>query len=246
MLRNECTAREADCGQHGHSAGPESGPTDPAEHDMFYLDTQSASPIHKSVFSIASLLGLLAATLPARKQPTLTAHDAVFFALLAIYYLRLLVTVWVFQKRKWTAGETAIISLVIPLAFYSLSEWNALPGQHRLALDSLALVLYFGGSFINTASEYTRHRGKQTNPGRLYTLGLFRHARHINFLGDILLFTGLALFTGSHYALLIPLIMTVNFVVFVIPALDAYLKRKYRDDYLHYSQTVRRLVPYLY
>ena len=61
-----------------------------------------------------------------------------------------------------------------------------------------------------------------------------------------MLFVGLALFTGSLAALSIPLIMTLNFLGFVIPALDAYLRQKYGDDYVTYARTTRQLVPYLY
>ena len=213
---------------------------------MFYLDAQSASPAHKTVFSIACLAGLLAAALPIIDMPTRHLHDEIFYLLLVIYFLRLQVTVWVFQKRQLTWIETLIISAVMPLAFYSFSEWNALPDERSLWLELSALALYGAGSFINTAAEYARYRWKQSHPGQLYTRGLFGYARHINFFGEIMLFVGLALFTGRLAALAIPLIMTLNFLGFVIPALDAYLRQKYGDDYVTYARTTRQLVPYLY
>lgn len=213
---------------------------------MFYLDAQSASPIPKTVFSVACLSGLCAAALPIVDAPGRHLHDAVFYALLVIYFLRLQVAVWVFQKRQWTWIETAIISMVMPLAFYSFSEWNALPHEQPLWQALSALTLYGAGSFLNTAAEYARYRWKLANPGKLYTHGLFSYARHINFLGEIMLFVGLAWFTGAAVALAIPLIMTLNFLGFVIPTLDAYLQHKYGNDYATYARTTKRLIPSLY
>ena len=41
---------------------------------------------------------------------------------LIIYFLRLQITVWVFQKRKWVWPETIIISIMIPLALYAFAH----------------------------------------------------------------------------------------------------------------------------
>ena len=59
----------------------------------------------------------------------------------------------------------------------------------------LGLALFVLGSYLNTASEYMRHVWKRRpeNAGKLYTGGLFRYARHINYFGDDLLGTGFAL-----------------------------------------------------
>ena len=57
---------------------------------------------------------------------------------------------------------------------------------------------------------------------------------HINYFGDIVLFTGLAIVTHSLSMLVIPLIMAVNFVFNIIPSLDRYLEKKYKGlDYVH-------------
>ena len=55
---------------------------------------------------------------------------------------------------------------------------------------------------------------------------------HINYFGDILLFSGLALITQSLSLLVIPFIMTLNFIFFLIPSLDKYLEKKYRYMYI--------------
>ena len=47
-------------------------------------------------------------------------------------------------------------------------------------------VMYAVGSYLNTASEYSRHLWKQQpeTQGKLYTCGLFRYSMHIK--GDSL------------------------------------------------------------
>ena len=98
------------------------------------------------------------------------------------------------------------------------------------------------------SAEYRRHvwKLKEENKGRLYTDGLFRYSVHINYFGDVVLFTGFAMITHSLSMLVIPLIMTVNFVFNIIPLLDKYLEKKYGDAFREYLQKTKKLVPWIY
>jgi len=94
-------------------------------------------------------------------------------------------------------------------------------GNNKLVVgvvEIIGILLYLSGSYINTHSEYSRHvwKLKEENKGRLYTEGLFSLTMHINYFGDIVLFTGLALVTHSLRMLIIPLIMALNFVSNII------------------------------
>ena len=62
-------------------------------------------------------------------------------------------------------------------------------------VEVIGILLYISGSYINTQSEFDRHvwKLKEENRGRLYTEGLFSLSMHINYFGDIVLFTGLAM-----------------------------------------------------
>ena len=63
---------------------------------------------------------------------------------------------------------------------------------------------------------------------------------HINYFGDIVLFTGLAMVTHSLSMLVIPLVMTINFIFNIIPSLDRYLEKKYKDEYFDYSKNTKK------
>jgi protein-S-isoprenylcysteine O-methyltransferase Ste14 len=167
---------------------------------------------------------------------------------LIIYFLRLQVTVWVFQKRKWVWSETIIISIMVPLALYAFVHVGGNNHQPFGALEIVGWLLYITGSYVNTDSEYRRHiwKLKKENKGRLYTERLFRYSTHINYFGDIVLFTGFAIITHSLSMLVIPLIMTANFVFNIIPTLDRYLEKKYGDEFRDYSQKTKKMVPWIY
>jgi protein-S-isoprenylcysteine O-methyltransferase Ste14 len=69
---------------------------------------------------------------------------------------------------------------------------------------------------------------------------------HINYFGDIVLFTGFAMVTHSLSMLVIPLIMAVNFVFIIIPSLDRYLEKKYKDEFRDYSRKTKKFIPLIY
>ena len=84
------------------------------------------------------------------------------------------------------------------------------------------------------------------NKGECYTGGLFRHSMHINYFGDIVLFTGWSLFTHATWALALPVFMAIMFAFVHIPALDAYLAKRYGDAFENYARKTKKLVPYVW
>jgi protein-S-isoprenylcysteine O-methyltransferase Ste14 len=86
----------------------------------------------------------------------------------------------------------------------------------------------------------------EENRGKLYTGGLFKYSMHINYFGDILLFSGLAFITQSFSRMIVPLAMSIVFIFFIIPRHDKYLGEKYGDDFLEYSSTTKKLFPWIY
>jgi len=176
------------------------------------------------------------------------ARAALVFACAVVYFARLCFTGFHLLRRAFGWGEAIGVGLFIAFLqiFYAF-----LGGKNPRPLGFAAFAgaaLYLWGSYLNTESEYQRHRWKQKpeNRGRLYTEGLFRYAMHINYFGDTLLFTGYALVTGSRWALVIPALMAAGFVFVHIPLLDAYLEKKYGAAFEAYAGSTKRYVPYIY
>lgn len=115
-------------------------------------------------------------------------------------------------------------------------------------VDGASLALVLAGSFLNTWSEMQRKRFKDdpANKGRCYTGGLFKYAMHVNYFGDTVLFTGWSLFTRQPWALLLPALMAASFVLYHIPGLDAYLARRYGEEFTRYAAKTKKFIPFVY
>jgi steroid 5-alpha reductase family enzyme len=165
-----------------------------------------------------------------------------------IYLLRLFFTMFVFLKRKMVWLEAMVICIIMPLILFAFAYVGGKNDKSINIVDIIGIFLYLCGSFLNTYSEYKRHtwKKKPENKGRLYTEGLFKYSMHINYFGDVVLFTGFAMITQTIYMLLIPFFMTLNFIFFLIPTLDAYLKKKYGREFIEYSKRSKKFIPFIY
>lgn len=165
-----------------------------------------------------------------------------------VYLVRLAVTTYVLQTRRMPWSGAAVIGswvIVIHVTMASLGGANAAATG---AVTWLGVALYVAGSVLNTGSELQRKRWKQApgHQGRLYTGGLFRYAVHVNYFGDLVLFTGFALVTGRPWALVIPALMACIFRFGNIPPLERHLAQRYGAEFTRYSARTARLVPFIY
>ena len=228
---------------------------------MIFIDQYDDSFLKKSICSCCILITVFAtlwlmfadyATSSTWLRQYQLSGDLVRRILIAscliIYFVRLQVTVWVFQKRKWTWLETITITVLMSFVLYAFAKVGGNNKQVVGVVEVIGILLYLSGSYINTHSEYSRHvwKLKEENRGRLYTKGLFSLSMHVNYFGDIVLFTGLAMVTHSLSMLVIPLIMAVNFVFNIIPSLDRYLEKKYKDEFRDYSKKTKKFIPLIY
>lgn len=165
-----------------------------------------------------------------------------------IYLVRTIITLFVFLKRRISWLEALPISILMSFVIFGFIYIGGVQAQPINIMDLIGIVLYLTGSYINTSSELDRHKWKYMpeNKGHLYTQGLFKHIRHINYFGDIMLFVGFALITQDIRTLYPPLFMTLNFIFILIPAKEAYLKDKYRTEFEQYSKRSKKLIPLIY
>jgi steroid 5-alpha reductase family enzyme len=169
-------------------------------------------------------------------------------AAFAIYCIRLVFTTFVFLKRHITFGEVSVVSLWVLLIFMVMAIAGGTNPAPIGPTAILGIALFLFGSWMNSFSEYQRHRWKQQpgNRGKLYTHGLFHFSRHPNYLGDVILFSGLALIAGAWLTTIIPAIMLAGFVFANIPKLDAHLHDHYGDAFDEYARHTPKLIPFLY
>lgn len=170
----------------------------------------------------------------------------------AIYFLRHGLTLFYLLARRIDWGE--VFGLV---AFFALFEVGLLlvgGGVFRESaiplswLDIVALGLYFFGSYLNSVSEIQRKAWKKdpSNKGHCYSGGLFRYSMHINYFGDVVLFTGWSLLTAAFWTLGLPVLMLLMFIFIHIPPLDQYLAERYGDEFEVYRSKTKRLIPFIW
>ncbi|MFG2346885.1 methyltransferase family protein [Streptomyces phaeochromogenes] len=172
----------------------------------------------------------------------------ILFTLSAIYLLRFVATTFVMLKRSMEWSEAATVGVWVVVIHGTMAYLGGTNTASVGALAWVGVVLYIAGSYLNTASEYRRKLWKRVpeHKGRLYTEGLFKYSMHINYFGDVVLFTGFALVTGSPWALAIPVIMACMFSFLNIPTLDKYLAERYGTAFEEYSRRTAKLVPFIY
>jgi protein-S-isoprenylcysteine O-methyltransferase Ste14 len=177
---------------------------------------------------------------------------SILFACVVVYWLRHTVTLFYILARNIDYSEA--LGLIV---FFTLFEVGLLllgGGVFRDYsielgwLDSIALILLLIGSFLNSFSEIQRKWWKQNqeNKGHCYTEGLFSYSIHINYFGDVLLFSGWVLFTYNLWAFMLPALIFISFVLFHIPALDTYLENRYGQAFITYSTKTKKIIPLIY
>ena len=163
-------------------------------------------------------------------------------------YIRMNLTTFYLLKRKIQIDEffgVIIAYATYQIGFVLLGGWNSSTFD---LFDYIGILLFISGSYINTFSEIQRRRFKKDslNNGKLYTLGLFKFSRHINYFGDICWVTGWAIITHNIWASLIPLFLTLGFIYFFIPELSKYLEKNYTKEYVDWSKKTKKLIPFIY
>jgi protein-S-isoprenylcysteine O-methyltransferase Ste14 len=177
-----------------------------------------------------------------------TLRRSALAAAAVLYFLRTSVTIYVFLKRRMPWSEVGTVAPWIATIDVLFAYFGGRNEGPFWLTGLVGAFLVLTGSAVNTGSELQRHMWKRNpkNAGHLYTGGLFRYARHINYFGDEVLFTGWALMTGIIALLLIPAIMALGFIFINIPALDRYLAERYSDEYRIYARKAKRFIPYVY
>jgi len=176
------------------------------------------------------------------------ARRVVLFAFSIILWSRMSFGAFYLLKRKfgWDEfGGVLLATIIYQVGFAMLGAAESAPIG---LIDIAAIALFLFGSYLNTGSELARHRFKARpeNQGKLYTVGLFRFSRHINYFGDLLWVTAWALLTRNPWAGLIPVMLAGAFIFAFIPSLDSYLQAHYGDQYTAWAQETKRFIPFIY
>jgi protein-S-isoprenylcysteine O-methyltransferase Ste14 len=172
---------------------------------------------------------------------------ALLFSFAAVVWARILFTQLYLLKRGIGWEEALSIPLAFMLYYFGFSLLGGTQIRPVDWLDGVAVAIFLGGSFINTCAEILRDRWKKRaeNRGRLYTGGLFRYSRHINYFGDLVWVSGFALLTRNPWSIPIPVLLFLFFRFYNAPELDRHLREKYADEFPEYEKTTKMIIPFV-
>ncbi len=199
------------------------------------------------VVSYGILFGPLLRGLRAFGDAPSVARNATLFTFNVVVFARLLLTFFLFLRRSIPWDEAAAIPCAFALYFVGFPLF-ARPADVPFGFPGLAgLILFAGGSIMNTYAEHQRRRFKlrPENAGRLYTGGLFAVVMHPNYFGDLLWVTGYACVTHNVFASSVPALLFCFFYFYNAPKLDRYLRQRYGADFAAYERRTRRLILFI-
>ncbi len=170
------------------------------------------------------------------------------FGFSLVLFLRLGLTEFYLLRRKF--GWSELGGVVMALFCYQVVFALLGAGEARPlgVVDLVAIAIFLVGSGLNTGSELQRKKfkDKPENQGVLYTRGLFKYARHINYFGDALWVIGWAMLTRNVWSFIIPLCLVAMFIFMFIPSLSKYLRGRYGEQYEIWAHKTKAFIPYIY
>ncbi len=147
------------------------------------------------------------------------------------------------QKRSWQYTATwflfyITIALDLTLSFLTWDTWS-IPFELRLFLGVPVSVV---GGMLVTWGIYTLGLSNTYGIGHGFVSnGPYQFTRNPQYLGDIILFTGLSLVVNSLYVAIPLLLLSITF--FITPlAEESWLYEQYGEEYNKYRRDISRFI----
>jgi len=170
---------------------------------------------------------------------------------IVLYWCRVLITLFYLLPRNLAVDEAVVVGIMMDLTYIAFAilacgVTSSVPVFG--VVDYIAVVLILTGSFLNTYSELQRKwwKADPQNKGKCYTGGLWTLATHINYFGDVVLFSGWTMLTATWWMFWYPLMIACGFIFTHIPHLDKYLEERYGEEFKEYSSKTKKLIPFIY
>ncbi|MDY0295799.1 MAG: isoprenylcysteine carboxylmethyltransferase family protein [Acidobacteriota bacterium] len=148
---------------------------------------------------------------------------------------------WLFRNRSWT--PLPLIALVLicfaPRHYGRCQPWVTALALSVSFLGELARVLTVGFAQAGTSGRESYLRADALNVTGAYSL-----VRNPLYMANMLIFTGVVIFWGNPWALLLVLLFLRVQYALIIRGEEGYLTQRYGDEYRDYLERVPRLIPH--
>lgn len=117
----------------------------------------------------------------------------------------------------------------------------------------IGIVIWSIGFIIESLADYQKSKFKKQNSGQLMTSGLYSWVRYPNYLGEILVWTGIWIYGANVYSGWMWISVISPLWIFIllryisgIPLVEKSREEKYEEDkdYQQYKSNTKMLFPY--
>jgi len=215
---------------------------------------------NEAVYDVLRALPLVGAKFPLTSIANLKSHDRLVAAgvcMLITSLRQLLQNNYISPNgNNFDVAAALKIGLGVPsflfgLTFSSLCIKSQVTSSFGSKItDQVGIALFVVGALTETLSELQRKawKSRSVNKGKVFTEGLFSLARHINYLGEVFWYTGMALLTTGNplVAIGIFVMLAGNFLAVAIPELAGHMEIKYKAQWTDYkNKTPKALIPFV-
>jgi len=138
-----------------------------------------------------------------------------------------------------------LVAVFFIVLAYFLGRFVPLPLAVRSILQYVGLALTFIGFLLGIGAFLEFRKARTTldphgSTKHLVTSGIYRYTRNPIYLGFLLMVIGLPLNSGLVWGLVLAPFYMVTMSRLVIEREEAYLEKKFKDQYTSYTSRVRR------
>jgi protein-S-isoprenylcysteine O-methyltransferase Ste14 len=138
-----------------------------------------------------------------------------------------------------------VVALMYIVIAYFLGRFVPLPFIAPLILQNIGFALTFIGFLLGVGAFIEFRKARTTlNPHgsvkQIVTSGVYRFTRNPIYLGFLCMVIGLPLNSGLYWGLVISPLFMMTMTRLVIEREEAYLEKKFKEQYAGYKSRVRR------
>eukprot|EP00904_Undaria_pinnatifida_P012998 jgi/Undpi1/8829/HiC_scaffold_25.g11291.m1 len=149
-----------------------------------------------------------------------------------------------FQKRE-SFTVPAVSFIFCTLSYWSIpwilvAHARSIPSWYQCSTTAL----FCAGMFMMHVSDFQKTLTLKLAPGTLITTGFYKHVRHPNFLGEIIIYISFAMLTGTAWGFL-PVIASLALVL--LPSMSRVDKSLSRyPEFAAWEASTYHVIPFIY